>query len=122
MINEFDRGFNVPQPLSLDVKETATSYEIQVDTPAVDKKNIQLTIKDHILTIDVEKKGMHKEEGENFHRVERFRGHTTRSLALPNDANEDNVTAEVDNGVLHIKIEKTPESEKPHDVKKIQIK
>ena len=63
---------------------------------------------------------MAKEETDTFRRVERYHGHFSRSLALPENADEDNVDAECINGVLHVMIPK----KEVHDeaLKKIEVK
>jgi HSP20 family protein len=106
--------------LPLDVKETEKHYEVLADVPGIEKENVKITVKDHILTIQTERQSETKSESDNYHRVERFRGSSSRSLRLPENVNEDEVEASFTNGVLSIKIPKTKEVES-EKVKTIQI-
>ena len=92
--------------LTLDVKESPTRYNLYLDAPGVDKDATKIEIKDHILTVTTERKAMEESENEKFRRVERFVGTSTRSLRLAEDADEDNVEATYNNGVLQICIPK----------------
>lgn len=49
---------------------------------------------------------MVKEEVDTFRRIERFHGHMTRSLTLPNNVAKDAIDAQCVDGVLHVKIPK----------------
>lgn len=95
--------------MKMDVKETEKSYEIAVDLPGVDKKDIKLSIEDNMLTITAERQAMKKEEGDSFKRMERFSGVASRSMSLPENVDVDNIEASNENGVLHVKIPKKPE-------------
>ena len=50
------------------------------------------------------------EEGTSFSRIERTYGRFYRSFTLPNAADAKNIEATHENGVLTIRIPKTPES------------
>ena len=104
-----------PTHMQMDIKESENSYEIQVDIPGVRKKDIQVEIKDEMLTVCASRESTKKEEGETFRRVERYSGSATRSITLPRDADEESIVARTENGVLYLKIEKRdlPEKEKP---------
>ena len=77
------------------------------------KKDIHIDVQDRILTVSAEMKGMSKNEGDNFRRVERFRGHIMRSLSLPHGVNENAVCASYTDGVLYITLPKQSEEELP---------
>jgi HSP20 family protein len=64
------------------------------------------------------KEGMNKEETDSFRRIERFHGHMSRIVSLPDNVDASAVDATVTNGVLHVTIPKK-EGEKE---KKIEIK
>jgi HSP20 family protein len=46
------------------------------------KEDIHVEVKDRVLTISGEKKGMVRDGDEKFNRIERSRGHMERSLSL----------------------------------------
>jgi HSP20 family protein len=104
-----------------DVVDSKEKLVINAELPGVPKEQIKLSIKDHVLTISGEKSYEHKEE-DGEHRVlrsERSYGTATRMLRLPKNADEQNVSAKYDNGVLHIEVGKNAEPQ-PHE-QQIQI-
>jgi HSP20 family protein len=102
---------------AVDLKETKKAYIVKADIPGVDPKDIDVTLENGVLTVRGERKEEHREEGEDFHRVERFSGSFARQFSLP-DAAEDGVEAHMKDGVLEIRI---PKSEKAV-ARKIEIK
>ena len=100
-------GFNsFAAIMPMDTKETKESYEVSIDIPGVDKNDIHVDIENDCLVIMAEKKRETKEEDAQFKRIERVSGTMTRSIALPDHINEDNIEAGYENGVLHLKIPK----------------
>ena len=108
--------------LSMDVKETEKSYEVHIDVPGIHKGHIKLSVNDHILTIDAERKSFHKGEHENIRRIERFSGHAQRSIQLPTDAEEDKIVASQEHGVLSISIPRSKTAPTEEAAKLIEIK
>lgn len=102
---------------AVDLKENKTNYVVKTDLPGVDPKDIDVTLENGVLTVRGERKEEHREEGENFHRVERFSGSFARQFSLP-DVADDGVEAQMKDGVLEIHI---PKSEKAV-ARKIEIK
>jgi HSP20 family protein len=58
------------------------------------------------------------EKRENYHRVERFRGSFSRSFALSDEVDAENVDAKYDSGVLTVTLHKRPAAKR----KEITIK
>ena len=77
------------------------------------KEEINVNVKDNILTIDCERKEEKKEENDdkNYHYVERHFGTFKRSMTVPNDIDADHITAEYTDGVLKLVLpkQKVPE-------------
>ena len=113
-VNSLDAWENVSgceaNRMQLDVKENENQYEVFIDVPGVNKEATKLEIKDHILTISTERKPIEaSNEKEAVRRNERVAGVSTRSLRLPEDADEDQIQATFSDGVLHVTIKKLPE-------------
>lgn len=106
--------------LPLDVKETPKTYELTLDLPGIEKKDIKISAQNDQLRISAHREVKRKEEGENFLRTERFSGHVSRTLNLPEDADLDNIQAENQDGILRITVPKTESQAK--DVKLIEVK
>jgi HSP20 family protein len=89
-----------------DVSETGTEYLIKADLPEVRKEDVSITVQDGVLTLSGERRQEKREESEKLHRVERVYGSFARRFALPEDADEQGITAESRDGVILIHIPK----------------
>lgn len=93
--------------MAMDMKENDTQYEFVVDIPGVDKDATKIELKDHVLTISTERKSVKSSETELVRRSERYVGCVSRSVSLPEDADEDKIEARfAEGGVLHIEVPK----------------
>ena len=102
----------------MNIEETKDAYKISVELPGMEKDDIDIEVKDNVLTISGEKKEERESEEGTFYRRERRFGKFSRSINLPNDINIDDISAEYKNGVLMLTLPKTEEA-KP---KKITVK
>lgn len=126
------RGFGMPARLdntswlngsgfmpSLDIASEDDTYTVTVEVPGLSDKDINVELNNDVLTI----KGNKKEESENrdkhFYRLERHYGEFQRVLALPADAQANDIRAEMKHGVLSIVIPRKPEDQS--NVKRIAI-
>lgn len=96
----------------MDLVETDDHLVLRADLPGLARDDIEIEVKDNVLTIAGERKSEHEEKGEGFHRVERAFGRFSRSLDLPRGIATDQVDARFDRGVLEVRIPK-PEERKP---------
>ncbi|APF17563.1 Hsp20/alpha crystallin family protein [Caldithrix abyssi] len=118
----FSMDTRLAEPVSsliplMNVEELKDAYRITLEVPGMEKDDIDISIKDDVLTISGEKKEDFKEEGTLFRR-ERWFGKFTRSLTLPGDVDVDKIEAEYKNGVLTLHL---PKSETAKG-KKIEVK
>lgn len=96
----------------MDVAETDGAIEVQIDLPGFKPEEIDVEIHDNYLTIS----GSHTEEQKaedkdrRYHRVERRSGSFSRSVALPCAVKQEEVNAELKEGVLHIRLLKSEEA------------
>jgi HSP20 family protein len=89
-----------------DVSETEAEYLIKADLPEVRKEDVSITVQDGVLTLSGERKQAKREESEKLHRIERVYGSFARRFALPENADEQGITAESRDGVILIHIPK----------------
>jgi len=89
-----------------DVSETEAEYLIKADLPEVRKEDVSITVQDGVLTLSGERKQEKHAEGEKLHRIERVYGSFARRFALPENADEQGITAESRDGVILIHIPK----------------
>ena len=96
----------------VDVSETDKSYEISVELPGLDDKDVELTLRDDLLTISGEKKTEREEKKKGYHLSERSYGSFQRSFRLPDDVQAEKIKAEMQKGVMSISLPRSP-SAKP---------
>lgn len=109
--------------MPLDIQETETSYKITAELPGIPKDDIKIEIQDGVLSISGEKK-KHKEENDKnqkYRREEISIGIVSRSFTLPDNANENQVHASFENGILNITIDKVVDMPENKKVKTIEI-
>lgn len=96
----------------MDVTETDGEIEVQTDLPGFKPEEIQVEIHDNYLTISGSQSEEQKAEDKDrrYHRVERRSGSFSRSVALPCAVKQDQVDAELKEGVLHIRLPKSEEA------------
>ena len=101
---------------SVDLSETETQVDVQVDVPGMKAEDLDIQINGNLLTISGERKEEKEEKGRTFHRVERTEGSFSRTLRLPCVVTEDKVSAKYEDGVLKVSMPKAEEA-KAHRIK-----
>ncbi|MGB0498436.1 MAG: Hsp20/alpha crystallin family protein [Rubricella sp.] len=91
---------------------------LTAELPGIDPSDIDISVKDNVLTISGERKAPEMPEAARWHRNERRYGRFTRAIRLPFAASDDKVEARLTNGVLRIVVGR-PDEDKP---RKIEIK
>ena len=104
----------------LDISTDKNRYRINVDLPGVDEKNVNLELRDNALVISGERKEEKENKDKHYYRIERSYGSFQRLLALPEDANREEIDASMKNGVLTVIIPRR-ELEAAAESKKINI-
>ena len=100
---------------AMDLVEEDRDLVLRADLPGMTEDDVNVEVKDGVLTISGERKAEERKEEKGYYRVERSFGSFSRSLTLPEGIDPDKVGAEFDNGVLEVRIPK-PEERKPHRV------
>lgn len=103
-----------------EAKATNARYEITIELPGVDAKDIDVALDEGVLTVKGEKRSERKEEGEGYFFSEREYGRFQRTFRLPADAEGDKVAADFTNGVLKITVPKRGEEKQA--TKKIAVR
>ena len=97
------------------ISETETEYLIKAELPEVSKEDVKVTVDENVMTISGERRKEAEHKDEKVHRVESFYGSFSRSFRLPEDADVTAIQAESRNGVLKVRVPKTP-APKPRTV------
>jgi HSP20 family protein len=95
---------------AMDLVETEDALVLRGDLPGMNEDDVDIEIKDNVLTVSGERKSENEEKGEGYHRVERAFGSFSRSLNLPQGIDPEKVEASFDNGVLEVRIPKPAEA------------
>lgn len=94
---------------AVDVHEETERFVVRADVPGVDRKDIDITAENGVLTIRGDRKSETRENGKGYERVERVTGSFVRRFTLPEAANTEEIKAKQINGVLEISIPKQPQ-------------
>jgi HSP20 family protein len=92
---------------AVDLVESGEGFTLYFDLPGIDKKDLELTVENNVLTVKGEKKDP-KESG-RFFRKETWAGSFRRTVSLPQAADPEKVGAELKDGVLTVTIGKREE-------------
>jgi HSP20 family protein len=109
LLNGFQRDFSASWLPSVDVREEAERFVVNVDLPGVDKKDIEIVAEKGVLTIKGERHAETKSDTASYERVERVSGTFLRRFTLPENAQADAIAAKQTNGVLEVTIPKQPQ-------------
>lgn len=102
----------------VEVKETAKTYDVSVELPGLDEKDVKVLVEDDMLTISGEKKVERSDD--KTHYSERSYGSFTRAFTLPADADRNAISARFAKGVLTLEIPKS--ANPPDQAKQVDIK
>lgn len=124
----FDEFFDFAMPrqerymqkfMKTDVTEEEDSYLLSMDLPGFKKENISLDLDNGYLTISASKDNS-SEDGKKYIRRERSYESCKRSFYVGEGITADDVSANMEDGVLKIKVMKKIEA--PQKSKRIEIK
>jgi HSP20 family protein len=102
---------------AVDVWETENELVYAFDLPGIPEDKISLEFEDGALTVSAERERTQKLSEENLYRFERRFGTFSRTIALPQGIDEDQIKADYHDGVLEVRVAK-PEQSTP---RRIQI-
>mgnify|MGYP005789442385 FL=1 len=107
-------GRHAKNMMKTDVRETDSTYELDVDLPGFKKDEISVELKDGYLTISAAK-GLDKDEQDKkgkYIRQERYAGAMSRGFYV-GDVEPDQVSAKYEDGILKISLPKQAKKELP---------
>lgn len=111
-------AFAVTFAPALDIAEKDNCFELRMDIPGIETKDLDVQVQGNTVTISGSRKEEKEEKGKTFHRTERSSGSFSRTVTLPCNVTEKEVAAEYTNGVLSVVLPKS-EDARP---KKVSIK
>jgi len=102
---------------AVDIHEEDSCYMLTADIPGVNRKDVEISLEDGVLTVKGERKSEAEVTEEGYRRRERIQGTFVRQFNLPDTIDTANISAKAEDGVLTIAI---PKQEKP-EPKKITV-
>jgi HSP20 family protein len=105
---------------AVDISEKNNAFEVTVELPGMDEKNVEVKLVNGNLTVKGEKKEEKEEKKKDYHLSERHFGSFERSFTVPEGVDTDKIEASFNKGVLTVTLPKKPETIRPE--KKIDVK
>ena len=103
---------------AVNIWQGTDSAALTAELPGVDPADIDISVKEDVVTITGERKAPATDEQTVWHRRERAYGRFSRVIQLPFRVDPDRVEARLQDGVLQIELHR-PEADKP---RRVQIK
>jgi HSP20 family protein len=136
LFEDFDRGFwRLPSRSLLDIEpfwrrgamapavdiiEQEKDYQLTVELPGMEEKDVELKVANDVMTIKGEKKEEKEEKQKDYYLSERHYGAFQRSFALPASTDAEKIEASFKKGVLTVTLPKKPEAITPE--RNIEVK
>ena len=101
-------GKHAKNLMKTDVRETESTYELDVDLPGFTKDEVNVELKNGYLTIQAAK-GLDKDQSDKkgkYIRQERYAGACSRTFYVGEGVEPEDVTAKFENGILKLSIPK----------------
>lgn len=114
----FESVFNdsfVPETLvsripAVNIAESDNEYHIELAAPGLKKEDFKVNLDKNVLSISVEKNSENTEDAKKYNRREYSFGSFVRSFTLPEFADQNNINAQYNDGILHIVVGKREEA------------
>ena len=108
-------GKHAKNLMKTDVRETESTYELDIDLPGFKKDEINVELKDGYLTIEAAK-GLDKDEPDKngrYIRQERYAGAMSRSFYVGEEIVPAEITAKFEDGILRLSVPKKVQKQLP---------
>lgn len=106
----------------VNIAENKDNYTVSMAVPGMKKDDFKIDVNNNMLTICAEKEEKKEEDDKQYNRREYNHSSFSRSFTIPNDAEQDEIQATYDNGVLWLLIPKKEEAKKAAHTKSIAVK
>lgn len=100
--------------------ENEDNYELSVALPGYKKDDISINIDNDVLTISSELNEENEQKGKNYITKQIKKCSFTKRFVLSDDIDKDKINAKMEDGILHIKLDKIKKIE-VNNTKKISI-
>ena len=109
---------------AINVSEDDKGYKVEIAAPGMTKEDFNVSISDGDIVIAMEKQNENKDENKEKKYIRREFSYSKyeQRLALPDNVEKQNITAQMTDGVLYIDIPKMTPEEKAKECQCIEIK
>lgn len=97
---------------SLDVIDRDNEILVRAEVPGIEKKDLDISLTDNLLTIKGQSSSENKEEKGDYHRHEISRSSFARSVTLPGTVDSSKAAAVMKDGILEITLPKMASSKR----------
>ena len=104
---------------SVDVFETGEEFVLTAEVPGVERKQIDLQVKDHTLLLKGQRNPGCEVSQQVYYRLERPSGVFERRFNLPEDIDADKIRANLNEGVLTVTL---PKKQQRPQVRRVEVK
>ncbi|RME96323.1 MAG: Hsp20/alpha crystallin family protein [Bacteroidetes bacterium] len=105
---------------AVNIKETEEDYQLELAAPGMRKEDFRVEVNNGVLTVSATHQAEQNEEKEGYTRREFHYTSFERSFVLPDTANDSDIKAKYENGILHLIVPKKEEA-KPKPARRIKI-
>ncbi|MBW1830330.1 MAG: Hsp20/alpha crystallin family protein [Deltaproteobacteria bacterium] len=92
--------------VAVDIREEDDAFYVDAEVPGLAAEDVKVDIEKNVLTLSGERKVVKEETEGTFRRVERQYGSFTRSFTLPETVDTDNISADLKEGLLALRLPK----------------
>lgn len=96
---------------AVDISETPQAYLIKAELAGVKREDIKVKVEHGQLRLSGERRYEKEDKDDKQHRIERFYGSFSRSFSLPEDADDEHISAGYKDGVLTLTLPKRSEAQ-----------
>ena len=116
-------GKKINTMMKTDIRDTDSSYELDIDMPGFKKEDIKAQLKDGYLTISASTSANNDEQDKDgrYIRRERYAGSCSRSFYVGEGVKEEEIRAKFENGILKLSIPKVENKPQVEEKKYIAI-
>lgn len=116
-------GKKINTMMKTDIRDTDSTYELDIDMPGFKKEDIKAQLKDGYLTISASTSANNDEQDKDgrYIRRERYAGSCSRSFYVGEGVKEEEIRAKFENGILKLSIPKVENKPQVEEKKYIAI-
>ena len=97
--------------IPVDLAESGDSYVIRATMPGIKPENVQITVRNNVLTVRGESSGEEQRKDQSYIMHERHAASFSREITLPSAVDADHAQARYEHGVLTLTLPKLPEAQ-----------